>query len=73
MHLKDKMKGAPVSLTESVPRTTFVEVGSGALDFPSIVKAAQAAGVQHFFVEQDQTPGDPLESIRKSYQYLKTL
>jgi hypothetical protein len=37
------------------------------------VKAAQAAGVQHFFVEQDQTPGDPLESIRKSYQYLKTL
>ena len=73
MHLKDKMKGAPVSLTESVPPTTFVEVGSGALDFPSIVKAAQAAGVQHFFVEQDQTPGDPLESIRKSYQYLKTL
>jgi sugar phosphate isomerase/epimerase len=73
MHLKDKMKGAPVSLTESIPRTTFVEVGSGALDFPSIVKAAQAAGVQHFFVEQDQTPGDPIESIKKSYQYLTTL
>ena len=73
MHLKDKMKGAPVSLTEMVPRTTFVEVGSGALDFPAILKAANAAGVQHFFVEQDQTPGDPIDSLRKSYQYLKTL
>jgi sugar phosphate isomerase/epimerase len=73
MHLKDKMKGAPVSLTESVPPTTFVEVGSGALDFPAILKAASAADVQHYFVEQDQTPGDPLDSLRKSYQYLKNL
>ena len=73
MHLKDKMKGAPVSLTESVPKETVVEVGSGALDFPAIIAAAKAAGVQHFFIEQDQTPGDPLASIKKSYDYLKTL
>ena len=73
MHLKDKMRGAPVSLTEMIPRTTFVEVGSGALDFPAILKAASGAGVEHYFVEQDSTPGDPIESLRKSYQYLKSL
>ena len=73
MHLKDKMKGAPVSLTEMVPKPTFVEVGSGAVDFPAVLAAASAAGVEHYFVEQDQTAGDPIDSLRKSFQYLQGL
>ena len=73
MHLKDKRTGAPQSFTEAVPGDTFVEVGSGALDFPAILKAASAAKVEHYFVEQDHTAGDPLESLRKSYQYLRGL
>jgi sugar phosphate isomerase/epimerase len=72
MHLKDKMKGAPQSFTEAVPPQTFVEVGSGALDFPAILKAAAAANVEHYFVEQDQSP-DPIASLKKSYQYLRSL
>jgi sugar phosphate isomerase/epimerase len=58
---------------ESVERTTFKEVGSGVLDWKKILAAAPSAGVQHYFVEQDQTPGDPLESLKKSYQYLSAL
>lgn len=73
LHLKDKAKDTPVQYTESVPRTTFKEVGSGVLDFPAILKAAPAAGVKHYFVEQDQTPGDPLDNLRKSFDYLKTV
>jgi sugar phosphate isomerase/epimerase len=72
MHLKDKMKGAPQSFSEGVPPQTFVEVGSGALDFPAILKAAAAAKVEHYFVEQDQSP-DPLASLKKSYDYLRSL
>lgn len=73
LHLKDKAAGLPASLAESqVPREAFVEVGSGSLDMPAILSAARAAGIQHFFVEQDQTPGDPVESLRKSYAYLAT-
>ena len=34
------------------------------LDWPKILKAAQAAGVKHYFVEQDQTPGNPIDSLR---------
>ena len=40
---------------------------------PFALKAAGPAGVKHYFVEQDQTPGDPIESLRESYQYLQKL
>jgi hypothetical protein len=38
-----------------------------------VLRAAKPAGVEHYFVEQDQTPGDPVESLRISYQYLSKL
>lgn len=73
VHLKDKLPGTPVQYTEQVKREAFMEVGSGALDFPSIIKASAAAGVGYYMVEQDMTPGDPIESLRKSWSYLKGL
>jgi len=71
LHLKDKAKDMPVQYSESVPPASFKEVGSGVLDFAAILKAAPAAGVKHYFVEQDQAAGDPLDSLRKSFEYLK--
>lgn len=73
IHLKDKARAVPVQYKESVPKEAFQEVGHGSLDFPAILKAAETAGVEHYFVEQDQTPGDPLASLRDSYNYLHTL
>jgi sugar phosphate isomerase/epimerase len=72
MHLKDKARGVAAETDEGkVAKTSFTEVGNGSLDFPDILKAARAAGVEHFFVEQDHTPGDPIASLRKSYTYLQ--
>ena len=73
LHLKNKAQGTAVQYNESVPRTAFKEVGNGALDIAAILRAASVAGVQHYFVEQDQTPGDPVESLRQSYDYLRKL
>ena len=73
MHLKDKAQGTPVQFNETVPRTAFKEIGNGVLDWAKILKAAHAAGVKHYFVEQDQTPGDPVESIKESAAYLAKL
>jgi sugar phosphate isomerase/epimerase len=73
LHCKDKAQGTGQRFNESVPATAFKEVGNGVLDWPAILRAAAAAGVQHYFVEQDQTPGDPLDSIRQSYNYLSKL
>ena len=73
VHLKDKASGTPVMFQESVDRGAFREVGNGVLPWPAILRAAQAAGVERYFVEQDQTPGDPLDSLRQSYAYLSKL
>jgi sugar phosphate isomerase/epimerase len=70
LHLKDKARGTPVRFNEDVPNSTYKEVGSGSLDFPAILAAAQQTAVRHFFVEQDETPGDPIASLRKSFKYL---
>jgi len=56
-----------------VPRTAFKEAGNGVLDWPKVFQAAAKAGVAHYFVEQDQTPGDPIESLKQSYGYLSKL
>ena len=73
LHLKDKSKNfTKTQYNENVPKDTFKENGSGSVDIPAVLKAADKAGVQHYFVEQDQTPGDPIESLRKSYTYLAT-
>ncbi|PYR92513.1 MAG: hypothetical protein DMF84_13495 [Acidobacteria bacterium] len=74
VHLKDKAKEAARTTDErQVPAEMFKEVGSGSLDFRAILKAADAAGVEHYFVEQDHTPGDPIASLRKSYEYLQSI
>lgn len=73
LHLKDKQRGAPTQYEEKLKPEVFKEVGSGSLDFPAILRAAAAAGVKHYFVEQDQTPGDPVASLKQSYEYLRGL
>jgi len=73
VHLKDKAKGTPVLYEEAKAGQAFREVGAGVLDFPAILSAAEAAGAKHYFVEQDQTPGDPVASLKQSYDYLRTI
>ena len=73
LHLKDKAKDTPVSYeTSQVKHEEFLEVGAGAIDWKRVLKSAATAGVQHYYVEQDYTPGDPVESLRKSFAFLRT-
>ena len=74
VHLKDFKAGTAIEYNEGkVPKDAFQEVGSGALDTPAILKACAAIGVAQYVVEQDQCPGSPIDSIRKSYQYLRSV
>jgi len=73
LHLKDKAPGTPVMFKESVDRGAFKEVGNGLIAWPNVLRAAASAGTEHYFVEQDQTPGDPVESLRQSFAYLSKL
>jgi sugar phosphate isomerase/epimerase len=72
LHLKDKAKGTPDSYeTDKVKHEEFLEVGAGSIDWSKVLKSAERAGVEHYYVEQDYTAGDPIESLKKSYAYLR--
>lgn len=74
MHLKDVAKDAPVAYKEmEVAHSTFRDAGDGRLNWPDLLAAAQSAGVHHYFVEQDYPAGDPIESARKGYQFLRSV
>ena len=57
----------------SPPTRGFADLGTGIIDFKRIFRRAKQAGVKHYFYEQDETPGPPLESARAGFDYLKNL
>lgn len=72
LHLKDRKRGVPTTTGPGWPQDNiFAEVGSGSLDVPAILRAAHAADIPHVFVEQDETEGDPVDSLAKSYAYVQ--
>jgi sugar phosphate isomerase/epimerase len=56
---------------DKTEKRNFTEVGNGSIDFKRIFAQANLAGMKYFFVEQDQTPGSPFDSIQQSIAYLK--
>lgn len=62
LHIKDMTAGDD---------PTFAEVGQGVMDWQPIFDAGHAAGAKWYIVEQDVCPGDPLESIRISIDFMK--
>jgi sugar phosphate isomerase/epimerase len=73
IHLKNVATGIEKRYNEGVPASAFKEVGNGVINIPAVLKAADKAKVQHYFVEQDQAPGNPLDSLKQSHDYLATL
>jgi sugar phosphate isomerase/epimerase len=64
LHVKDM---------DATPRRFFTEVGRGRIDFKPIFANAARAGVRHYFVEQDETPGSPFDSLKVSIDHLRKL
>jgi len=47
------------------------EVGSGLIDWPRVLAAAQTAGVQHYFIEQEPPfTRSRLEAARIGYHFI---
>lgn len=49
----------------------YCEIGYGNLDFKKIIAAAEKSGCEWFIVEQDVCPGDPVDSLEKSFRYIQ--
>lgn len=74
LHVKDVAADAPRQKTESnMPAGAFKEVGAGILDWPRLLRAAADADAGFYLIEQDMTPGNPLDSVRQSVEFLKSV
>ncbi|NLX04523.1 MAG: sugar phosphate isomerase/epimerase [Phycisphaerae bacterium] len=65
VHLKD------YGIVDNKP--TYMEIGEGNLNWAAILPACRDAGTQWYPVEQDVCPGDPIESMKISFENLKRL
>ncbi len=63
-HIKDMRK------TDITKNT---EIGSGTINFPSIIKEAKKAGLKYPIVEQENFEMDPYQSINISSKYLNSI
>jgi sugar phosphate isomerase/epimerase len=52
---------------------SFAEVGYGVIDYKPIFAAASDLGVKYYIVEQDVCQRPPLESVKMSIEYLKSI
>jgi sugar phosphate isomerase/epimerase len=73
IHVKDRKPGFPTSQQLEAAAEHFTEVGTGTIDWKKVLAAAEKAGVQHYFVEQDEIAGPPLQSLTTSYRNLRSL
>lgn len=78
VHVKDYVNdpnatSRPVDATGSVVLNwRLTDVGKGLIDWKRIFAHADTAGIQHYFVENDDAQ-QPFESIKTSYDYLESL
>ncbi|HEV7866862.1 MAG TPA: sugar phosphate isomerase/epimerase [Chthoniobacteraceae bacterium] len=72
MHLKDIRKGARTGVfTGKAPLTDDVPLGTGQVDWPTVLKAAAKAGVKHYFIE-DESP-TVADALPVTLKYLQTV
>lgn len=68
LHLKDLRAGARTDETGAAPATDILAVGQGVIPWPRVFRAARAAGVEYYFIEDESV--DPVRSIPASLRYL---
>jgi sugar phosphate isomerase/epimerase len=72
LHLKDLKKGVPTgSLAGHTELTNDVALGTGQVDWPALLRAAQKVGVKYYFIE-DESP-TVVDQIPQSLRFLGQL
>jgi sugar phosphate isomerase/epimerase len=69
MHLKDLKKGVKGDLSGKTPVENDVALGTGSIDLPAILKAAQKTSIEYFYIE-DESPTVDVQ-VPQSIRYLR--
>jgi sugar phosphate isomerase/epimerase len=64
LHLKDYA-------IDTENKVVFAAVGAGNLNWKKIIATAEKSGCEWFIVEQDTCPGDPFESLKESFEFIR--
>ena len=68
-HVKDRKKNAPLS-----DKNASTVLGTGSINFPEILKAAESKGMDYFIVEQELYENTtPIEAAKADAAYMKTI
>lgn len=73
LHLKDRKQGNPTSQELNDAAMHFTEVGSGTIAWRQVFAEAEKLGIEHYYIEQDESDKSPMDSLKISYQYLHKL
>lgn len=71
LHLKDLRKGIKGDLSGKTPVENDVALGTGQIDIPAVLNAAQQVRVAHYYIE-DESP-QPQVQVPQSIEYLRNL
>jgi sugar phosphate isomerase/epimerase len=71
MHVKDLKKGVMGDLSGKTPPDNDVALGTGQLNLPAILRAAQQAGVVHYYIEDESS--STATQVPASLEYLRSL
>lgn len=69
VHVKDREKNAPAKEGDA-----SCDLGTGSIDFPTVLRVAKDNGVEYFIVEQEKYTGStPIKSVETDAAYMKKL
>jgi len=75
LHMKDLKKGSKIGVYNfGIPEDSYVELGTGMLDYKAILTEARKAGIEYAIIDQDSTQmEDKTASVRQNCEYIKSL
>lgn len=71
MHLKDLRKGVVGDLSGRTPTENDVVLGTGQIDFPAVLRAAQKTNIEYYYIE-DESP-DVVERVPRSREFIMSI
>jgi sugar phosphate isomerase/epimerase len=71
LHLKDLKKGVKGDLSGGTPQDNDVALGTGQINIPAVLKAAQKAKVKHYYIEDESSNIDV--QVPKTIAYINSL
>lgn len=71
LHLKDLKKGVKGDFSGSTPKENDVVLGTGQIDIPGVLRAAQKTNIEHYYIEDESA--DVVSRVPQSLEYIKSI